>query len=176
MRLSAAGITVLAALLLAPAGAAAGETGPKAGFRAHRWGDAPPKEARKQSEQKGGPPGDWYSIPYEKLSVGDAKLEVLEFGYFQGRLYSVRMAARGPGNRSLLLDGLTAVWGKGETKISATKDLSWTSSDPLLGRTVAFYSDDPLNGIAVVTIYSERIREEAEAARRAKAKAAAADL
>jgi len=176
MRLSSVVLPLVAALLLAPAAAAADEAGPKPGFRSYRWGDAPPKEAKKQGERRGGPPGDWYSIPPEKKAVGEAKLELLEFGYFQGRLFSVRMAATGAANRSILLDSLKAVWGKGEVKISASRDVYWTSDDPALGQTIAYYSDDGINGIAVVTIFCERIRREAEAAHIEKAKGAKADL
>lgn len=154
-----------------------GIMGPKPGFRSYKWGDPPPKDAKKVEPAAANPDGNSYTIPSEKLVIGEAKLLFLHFDYFEGHLYAVSFATEPGGNNSeTLLRGLRTSWSVPSSKDEINDEYSWRSDDPEFGVTVATYQNHPSDKYATVIILSRRIAGEAEAARDKKARGAKDDL
>lgn len=93
------------------------------GFRGLKWGD-PPTEDMAYWELVVGL--DLYILPGEKLSLGEAKLEIITYCFYEDRFMEVNLHFLGLENYKLLMEICRTKFGK-EVEHSAS-NLYWVSS------------------------------------------------
>jgi hypothetical protein len=130
----------------------------KPGFRDLKWGDALPAEMIRVKGVDDGPVL-FYGRPGDPLTIGDAQLAVLLYGFFEGRFTSVKIVST-PDQANALRSALMASWGIGDSRES-----SRLMRDPILwrnGETRAVYYIAVENDFPQVRIFNARLQEEAE--------------
>ncbi len=99
------------------------------GFRGHDWGMAFPKAWGLPVQTDTSFGGiRLYEDPAESRTMGCAKLESLEYGFWQGRLSDVRVEFRGYDNYKCVLDTLKEKFGDGVQPSPSVERYVWPGS------------------------------------------------
>ncbi|MDD5564962.1 MAG: hypothetical protein PHQ91_14700 [Thermoanaerobaculaceae bacterium] len=161
---------VLAVFAVAVMAAAAGAyQNEEPGFRGHEWGMSPPPAWGLPVETDPTFGGiRLYEDPEDSPKLGCAKLESVEYGFWQGRLSDVRVAFRGLDNYKCILDTFTEKFDSGTQPNKSVEHRLWVG-----GVTAIVLHFDPVGKVGYVTLVSKGILNEQRAWERAQAKKAA---
>ncbi len=157
-------LTVVVAALVAVVASAYQNEEP--GFRGHEWGMAPPKEWGLPVQTDPSFGGiRLYEDPAGSPKMGCARLESVEYGFWQGRLSDVRVAFRGYDNYKCVLDTLKEQFGDGVQPSQAVEHRVWIGGVTTI---VLHYDQD--GKVGYLTLVSKGILNEQRAWERAQVK------
>ncbi len=146
--LSAIFLGILA--VLTPSQALA-QDGLKPGFRDMEW-NQPPAPGMVKDHVEGNI--IFYTRATDKLSIGNAKLTSIIYGFFNNRLSGVTVRT-GVGQEDALLAVLNESWGKGHQSNPYIKSWIWSKGDTLAGYTINEFKHLGSMSIFNTTTYEE---------------------
>jgi len=139
------------------------------GFRGHDWGMALPKAWGLPVQTDPSFGGiRLYEDPAEDRTMGCAKLESLEYGFWQGRLSDVRVEFRGYDSYKCVLDTLKKQFGDGVQPNQSVEYYVWVG-----GVTTIVLHYDRDGKVGYLTLVSKGILNEQREWERAQTKKAA---
>lgn len=157
-------LLVLVLVLVLSVGAFAFQNEPE-GFRGLKWGD-PPGEDMEQLPSYWGAWMDpdehdflWYEKQDDKLQIGRAKLESIEYQFYKGQFYKVEINVDGYYNYKSLKDVVQLKFGmidfEKKTRGISTKSYRW------IGKKATIILQDSVSyGSPELTIYSTEIDDQ----------------
>ena len=139
------------------------------GFRGHEWGMTPPKAwglPVRTDPTFGGI--RLFEDPADGRTIGCAKVESAEYGFWQGRLSDVRVEFRGYDNYKCVLDTLKEQFGDGVQPNKSVERYVWVG-----GVTTIVLAYDPEGKKGYLTLVSKGMLNEQREWERAQDKKAA---
>ena len=113
----------------------------------------------------------FYEKTDEKLTIGDATVESIGYGFYNDRLYNVLIKTKGLLNSRAVLSVMEGLYGKGEQSNQFIEKYFW-----LGGVVNAFYSQNSITNDAQIYFGSLPIVEERKKDAEARAKKAKGDM
>jgi hypothetical protein len=138
------------------------------GFRDLKFGD-PPTQDMKVFEEGG--ETKFYRRSSDDLTIGNANIEEISYGFYKGRLYSVLLQTGGLINSRALLAVLREAYGPGSRPNQFMDRYLWDGSKVLL-----YYDQKPISDDAITMFQSVPLRNEKAADEKAKARKGAGGL
>jgi hypothetical protein len=132
------------------------------GFRDLKFSDSPPQGMRVVEDH-----GDttYYTRPSDDLTIGDARIKEMTYGFYKGQLYSVLLQTEGLINSHALLEVLRQAYGSGSRPNQFMDRYIWEGS-----RVVLYYDQKPISDDAIAIFSSVPLKSEKEADEKAKAR------
>jgi hypothetical protein len=138
------------------------------GFRDLKFGD-PPLQGMRLVEDHGDM--KYYTQPSDDLTIGNAKIKEISYGFYKGRLSTVLLQTDGLINSRALLEVLRQAYGSGSRPNRFMDRYLWDGSRVLL-----YYDEKPISNDAIALFQSVPLRNEQTTDEKAKARKGASDL
>jgi hypothetical protein len=138
------------------------------GFRDLKFGD-PPTQNMTVFEEGGDT--KFYRRSSDDLTIGNANIKEISYGFYKGRLYSVLLQTGGLINSRALLAVLREAYGPGSRPNQFMDRYLWDGSKVLL-----YYDQKPISDDAIAMFQSVPLRNERAADEKAKARKGAGGL
>jgi len=128
----------------------------KNGFREYKFGiDTSAIPNLKLTETDNTGLTRFYEKTDEKLSIGDAEIESIAYGFYKGQFYSVLIKTKGYSNSKALLEMMRELYGKGYQSNQFIETYIW------FGKLVnASYDENSITRDATVYFTSKSIQEQ----------------
>jgi hypothetical protein len=132
------------------------------GFRDLTFRDPPPQGMRVVEAH-----GDttYYTRPSDDLTIGDARIKEMTYGFYKGQFYSVLLQTEGLINSRALLEVLRQAYGVGARPNQFMERYVWDGSRVLL-----YYDQKPISDDAIALLQSVPLKHEKETDEKAKAR------
>ena len=111
------------------------------------------------------------SRPTDSRKIGQAAINAITYGFYQGKLYEVNIVAKGLTNAHALREALESQYGEGTLVAAMGQDRNWDGKQVRLT-----YREDPAFHDATVRFTCKKLNEQLQAAQKMVKKAAASDL
>ena len=113
----------------------------------------------------------YFTRPDDAMTVGESTIKTLVYGFYDGRLMSVRFSTEGLANSYHALQALQASYGQGSKPNEYIEEYHWGSNKVSMN-----YEENPISHDADISIFDRALFARMMADGEKKAKAAKSDL